>query len=146
MRILLRQGFMYAASDYLEVDLPNAALDVDFEGDIRVAVGVVHVRVALLLEPLGVDVAEPASGPGPHTDFAGKHYRCFPAPISRASLVNARLSRSRALSPAPICTRRSVGTSSLKRTSHSLRASPPRRTPPPLPCLTLSSPASPATS
>src|SRR5918995_4845883 len=69
-----------AVSDYFQVDLPNAALDVDFKGNIRVAVGVVHVRVALLVEPLGVDVAEAALGPGSHTDFAGKHYRRLPDP------------------------------------------------------------------
>src|SRR5687767_14406230 len=91
MRILLLYTFMNvpgteAASDYLKVDLPNAALDVDFEGDIRVVIGVVHVRVALLLEPLGVDVAEAAFGLGPHADFAGKHYRCLPDPALYAGV------------------------------------------------------------
>src|ERR671921_1011591 len=69
-----------AVSDYFQVDLPNAALDVDFEGDLGFAVGVVHVRVALLVEPLSVDVAEAALGPCPHTDLAGKHYRRLPDP------------------------------------------------------------------
>ena len=44
-------------SDYLQVDLPDTALDVYVERNIRFAVGVVDVRVAHPLKPLGIDLA-----------------------------------------------------------------------------------------
>src|SRR5215216_2799480 len=159
-----------AASDLLQVDLSNATLDIDIQNDVGTAVGIVHVRPSLPLESLGVDLAQAALGFRPHANLAGQQHRCLAnsalyagveilfiiaSEVHRGSScphldldspVNARLSRSRSLSPAPICTRRSIGTSSLKRRFHSLRALPPRRTPPPLPCLTLSSPVSPTTS
>jgi hypothetical protein len=44
-------------SDYLQVDLPDAALDLDIKGDLGIPVCLVDVRVALPPETFSVDLA-----------------------------------------------------------------------------------------
>src|SRR5918994_364896 len=75
-----------ATSHNLQVDLPDAASDVDFESDVGVPIGAVHVRVALPLEPLGVDLAEATLGPRPHTHFARQQHGCLTDPALYAGL------------------------------------------------------------
>src|SRR3712207_1287798 len=69
-----------AASDHLEVDLPNPTLDIDIESDLGVAVSVVDVGFALPLEALGVDLAQTALGFHPDTHLAGQLHRRLPYP------------------------------------------------------------------
>src|SRR5215210_7512034 len=73
----------------LQVDLPEAALHVDFKGDLRVAVCVVDEGFAPLLETLGVDPAEAGSGVDPHAYLAGKQHRDLAgaAPYHRAEIA-----------------------------------------------------------
>src|SRR5215217_4038806 len=91
MRIPFLQGFMNvagtsAASDQLQVDLSDATLDVDIQGDVGAAVGVVHVRLSLPLEPLGVDLAQAALGSRPHAYLAGQQDRCLTNPTLYAGV------------------------------------------------------------
>src|SRR5918998_1256145 len=64
-------------SNYFQVDRADAAPDVDVQGNVRIAVGVVHVRLAFPLETFGVDLAEAAFGVHPHPHFAGHQHRCL---------------------------------------------------------------------
>ena len=50
--------------------MPNASADIDMQGDVRIAVGVVDVRLAFPPETLSVDLAEATLGPHPHTHLA----------------------------------------------------------------------------
>src|SRR5215204_3031455 len=91
MRIPFLQGFMSVAgtsavSDYLQVDLSDATLDIDIQGYVGAAVGIVHVRVSLPLESLGVDLAQAALGPGPHAHLAGQKHRCLANPALYAGV------------------------------------------------------------
>src|SRR5215218_2030610 len=83
MRIPFLQGFMNvagtsAASDQLQVDLSDATMDI--QGDVGAAVGIVHVRVSLPLESLGVDLAQATLGFRPHANLAGQQHRCLANP------------------------------------------------------------------
>src|ERR687898_1770363 len=69
-----------AASDYLQVDFSDATPDIDIHCDIGAAVGIVHVRLSLPLESLGVDLAQAALGPRPHAHLAGQQHRCLANP------------------------------------------------------------------
>jgi hypothetical protein len=51
-----------AASDNFQVDLPNAALNVNLEVDVGVPIGIVYVGIAFPLEALCVDLAESTLG------------------------------------------------------------------------------------
>src|SRR5919112_614077 len=75
-----------ATSDYLQVDLPDAASDIDIQGGVRIPVGVVYVSVSILLEALGVDLAEAAFGPHPHSHFAWHQHRCLAYPALYAGV------------------------------------------------------------
>src|SRR5215210_4274977 len=66
--------------DHLQVDLAHAALDIDIQGDVRVAVGAVDVRISLPLESLGVDLAQAALGFRLNPNLAGQEHRCLPNP------------------------------------------------------------------
>src|SRR5918998_3039199 len=79
------------ALDDLQVDLAYAALDVDAQGNARVPVGVVHVRVALPLEPLGVDLAQATFGFRLDPDPAGQHDRRLPHPALYAGVEVLRV-------------------------------------------------------
>src|SRR5215208_6011261 len=72
--------------DDLQVDLPNAALDLYAEVDVRFAVGVVDVRVAYPLEPLGIDLAQATFGFRLNPYVAWKQYRCLSNPALYAGV------------------------------------------------------------
>src|ERR687890_1537839 len=73
-------------SDDLQVDLAYAALDVYADVDVRFAIGVVDVRVAHLLEPLGVDPTEATFGLRLDPNLAGQQYRGLSDPALYAGV------------------------------------------------------------
>src|SRR5215208_4164908 len=72
--------------DDLQVDLAYAALDVYADVDVRLAVGVVDVRAAHLLEPLGIDLAQATFGFRLNPNPAWKQYRCLSYPALYAGV------------------------------------------------------------
>jgi hypothetical protein len=60
--------------------LPYSPLDIHIESDLRVSVSVVDIGFALLLEALGVDLAQTALGFHPHSHLAGQLYRSLDNP------------------------------------------------------------------
>src|SRR5215204_5552696 len=75
-----------AASDRLQVDLSDATPDIDIQGNVGATVGVVHVRVSLPLESLGVDLAQAALGFRPHANLARQQHRCLANPALYAGV------------------------------------------------------------
>src|SRR5215212_10327443 len=65
------------ALDDLQADFAYTARNVYADVGVRFAVGVVDVRAAHLLEPLGVDLAQATFGFRLDPDLARKQYRCL---------------------------------------------------------------------